>query len=406
MSSHTLKIGLIIIIALSLFTLFSEEVSTPVTDENRLSDNDILAEFNGGKILRKDLDAKISKLPPQIQGRYKTVDSQIQILDIMATEDVFFAEAISRNIDKDPIVLERLDRAKRQFFIQEYYKRFVADAVVITEQAREKYYSDNIKSFFISPYLSINYIQAENEVAALAALNELKAGTPFEEVSEKYNQNTYAKGLKGKVKNIRLNGQIPGVGDDPELDAYISQSTVDPNTFHGPYQTKTGWHIFSTLERVEGRQRPYAEVADDINSRLRPVMEKELLDMIVENLKQKYSVTVDTLLVKDLNLQEKVTDENILNKKLVDSPNADLVFTVRQILDIYSKMPPQEQMFHSKSGANSLITQELSRNLMFLDSEGRNFETVLENNEDYIQTKRYHILQEAYKRLVVDAIQV
>jgi uncharacterized protein YlxP (DUF503 family) len=34
-------------------------------------------------------------------------------------------------------------------------------------------------------------------------------------------------------------------------------------------------------------------------------MEKELLDMIVENLKQKYSVTVDTLLVKDLNLQEK-----------------------------------------------------------------------------------------------------
>jgi hypothetical protein len=52
----------------TVYTFF-REVSTPVTDENRLSDNDILAEFNGGKILRKDLDAKISKLPPQIQGR-------------------------------------------------------------------------------------------------------------------------------------------------------------------------------------------------------------------------------------------------------------------------------------------------------------------------------------------------
>jgi len=390
-----------------MLTIFADEVSTKVTDENRNSDNDVLAEYDGGKILRKDLNEKISKLPPQIQGRYKTVENQIQILDIMATEEVFYLEALKRQVDQEAGVLEKIDRAKKQLFVQEYYKRFVADAVYITEIKKNEYYQENLKAYFVNPYITINYIQAENEEMANKAIAELRAGTPFEQVSATYCQNTYAKGLKGKIKNIRLNGHIPGVGDDPDLDAEIAKTAADPAVVHGPFNTKTGWHIFVTIERVEGRQRPYDEVAEDIENRLRPLMEKDILDKISETLKAKYTVIVDTLLMGELDIQKQASDPEYLNRLVVSSPYPELQFTVSQVYDLYNKMPPQEQIFHVKSGgAANLMKQELQRALMYKDSQGRDFEKIMEENAEFQQMKRYHLLQETYKKLVQDAITI
>ncbi|MDZ4121996.1 MAG: peptidyl-prolyl cis-trans isomerase, partial [Candidatus Cloacimonadaceae bacterium] len=377
------------------------------TSQNRVNDNDVLAEFRGGQILRKDLNDKISKLPPQVQGQYKTVQGQTQILEIMATEEIFYTKGLELNIQSDPAVLEKINAGKKQFYIQEYYKRNVTEPITITDKDKRDFYSENRANYFVHPYLSIYYIQVDNADKGKKALQELKDGTSFEAVSDKYNINTYAKGLKGRVKNIRLNGHIPGLGNDAVLDSLIDIASRDQGKVFGPDFTPTGWHIYQVFERVEGRQRLYEEVEAEIEQRLRPLKESQKMDEVVEALKIKYSVVVDTTLLASLDLRNRKSNSAVEGLTVVSSSEPVLRLTVKELLNQYEKMSPQEQVFYLKEGgAKRVATQELTRNLMFVDARDSRYEDFFRSDPQYVQMQRYHILQEAFKRLVLDRIDI
>jgi hypothetical protein len=396
------------LLLLLAFVLAAEEIAPiPVTNQNRLNPDDVLAEYDGGVITRRDLDAKISKIPPNAQGRYRTVDGQIQVLDIMAVEEAFMAKALQLGIDQDPEVLEKIAAGTRQFYLQEYYKRNVSDLLVVTEADKQRYYNENKQAFYLFPYLSISYIQAQDEASALLALAELNQGKPFAEVSDQYNINTYAKGLKGVIKNIRLNGNIPGVGNDLDLEKYIAESTPDSLKVYGPYKTASGWHIFRTNEYVPGRQKEYSEVQNELEQRARPGVENRLLDELTSRLKLQYAVVIDTALVARIDLQNPVNNSDIENQNVVTSINPELNLSVRQILDSFGKISPQEQLFYVKGGgAAQLVDQELVRALLYADAVEKDYAQYLADNEEYKQMKRYYILNKTFRVLVVDTIEV
>ncbi len=378
-----------------------------VTDDNKLNDSDILAEFDGGTITRKDIDTKISKLPPQYQPRYRTVDGQIEVLNIAAVEEAFFQKAKQLGLDKDQAVLEKIKAVEKRYYMQEFYKRNVSDLVVLSDQDLQDYYAQNQKVFYLYPYITIDYLQVADENEGKKALAELKKGVSFAEVSDKYNQNTYAKGLKGKVKNVRLNGNIPGIGNDAELEGLISKTKVDTLSFVGPVQTSTGWHIFRTTEWIEGRQKEFSEVKPEIEQRLRPLKEREALDTLIDRLKLKYSVEIDSSMANVIDLNSPKINEGIIDNLVVKSPTESLRMTVRQIMDNFDKIPPQEQIFVIKGGGvYQLIDQELIQNLLYLESKASGYEKYFNDNPDYQQTKRSYILRAAYEKLVVNTIEV
>ncbi|MDI3504290.1 MAG: hypothetical protein PWP64_1226 [Candidatus Cloacimonadota bacterium] len=385
----------------------ADETPKPVSNSNLLEDRDVLAEYDGGKILRSDIQAKIAKIPPAHQGRYQTIDGQLQVLDIICTEEVFFQKAKQLGIDKSPEVLERLEDLTRRFYLQEYYKRNVTDLIEITEVDLQKYYDENLKLFYMNPNITIEYIQTETEQDALDALAELEAGASFAEVSDKYNQNTYARGLKGVIKHIRLNGNIPGVGNDAELEEYIGQSKVDPEHCNGPYQTDSGWHIFRTVARVEGRQKEYLEVRPEIEQRLRPILEREKLEEIREELKQKYEVQIHEGIASSIDLKNKDNNaENIYNV-VVYSPHDDLIYTIEDVLTAYNKLSPQEQIFYLKGeGAIAFIDQILIQDLFYIEAKAQNYDQYFVDNEDYQMMRHNIILRRAYEILVLDKIEV
>lgn len=397
----------LLLLLVALACLAEDAAPVPVASQNRLDQKDVLAEYDGGVITRKDLDNKISKIPPNAQGRYRTVDGQIQVLDIMAVEEAFMAKALQLGIDRDPEVLEKIEAGTRQFYLQEFYKRNISDMLVITEQDKRRYYDDNMQAFYQYPYLSISYIQAEDEASALLAIAELNRGAGFAEVSDKYNINAYAKGLKGVIKNIRLNGNIPGVGNDPELEKFIAESTPDSLKVNGPYKTNSGWHIFRTLEHIPGRQKEYAEVQMELEQRARPGVENAMLDDLTAGLKLKYAVEIDTTLISQIDLNNPVNNSDIEAQTVVTSTHPELQLTVKQVLESFSKISPQEQLFYVKGeGARQLVDQELVRSLLYVEAKAQDYGQYLADNDEYRQMRRYYILNKVFRTLVVDAIEV
>lgn len=404
--SRWLTLGLIV--AMGITACFADETApVGVRSQNLINDTDILVEFNGGVITRKDLDTKISHLPVNQQGRYRTVDGQIQVLDIMAVEEAFMAKALKMGVDKDPEIMTKIESGTRQFYIQEYYKRNVSDMVIVTQADKQKYYDDNKQAFYEFPNVTINYIQAADEAAALSAIAELKAGKSFAEVSDKYNLNAYTKGLKGLVKNIRLNGNIPGVGNDLVLEKHIADSTPNATAVLGPFKTNTGWHLFQTLEYIPGRQKPIDEVMPELDQRARPGVEAKLLSDLTDRLKQEFSVVVDTTRVSEINLFDREKNAPIMDVNLITSTSPELNITVATLLDRFAQISPQEQLFYSKGeAAKQLLDQELVRSLLYADAVKQNYSQYMKDNTEYEQMRRYYILNKVFRQLVVDSIQI
>jgi peptidyl-prolyl cis-trans isomerase C len=411
---------LIVVICLTLMfsAMFAQSKSTskkpgaknpaPAVQVPVIPRENILAEFKDGLITKQNLQDKIAKLPPQNQKRFKTIEGQIEMLDIMVVEEVFFLKARDMNLLTDPVVKEKIEAAKKHVLVQEYYKRNVNNKVSLTEADKQAYYNENSKEFFVQPYISILYIQPADEAAAKKALAELKKGVAFETVSNNYSINTYAKSVNGKIKNIRGNGYLPGIGNDAELDEIIMNAPLDTVNFMGPFQTSSGWSIIRIAERVEGRQRPYLECEAEVDQRLRPKKEAEMLEQLVSRQKLVYKVEIDTTTLGMMNLREPAQNAELLDRVVVTSSDVSLNMTAGQLQEKFLKLSPQEQMIYVTSGgAIKLLEQELSRSLMYLDAlRDKSYDEYLENHEDYVQSKRYYVLQEAYKRLVLDQVNV
>jgi len=400
---------IITLISLVTITTFYADELAPieVSKQNRVNETDVLAEFDGGVITRADLEKRISKLPPNVQGRYKTVEGQKQVLDAIAMEEVFAAKAMQLKLNEDPEVLSNIEEAKKQYLIQEFYKRNITDLAVVTEEDKRSYYEENKKFFYVNPNITVNLIQLPDEETALQAIKELRSGKSFEEVSNLYNINNYIKSLKGVVKNIRLNGNIPGIGSDYELEDLIAKAQPDTTAILGPYKTTTGWYVFRVIDHQPGYQKTYEEVYSELEQRVKPVVETRLLNNLMTELKTKYAVVVDSTLVNQIDLRNPAKNKDIEEQVLVNASIPELTITVKSLLDSFSKVSPQEQLFFTKGGgAKQFLEQELIRNLLYLEAKNQNYEEYLKDNEDYQQMKRYYMLQKAYKMLVVDSVKI
>ena len=400
---------IITLISLVTITTFYADDLAPieVSKQNRVNETDVLAEFDGGVITRADLEKRISKLPPNVQGRYKTVEGQKQVLDAIAMEEVFAAKAMQLKLNEDPEVLSNIEEAKKQYLIQEFYKRNITDLAVVTEEDKRSYYEENKKLFYVNPNITVNLIQLPDEETALQAIKELRSGKSFEEVSNLYNINNYIKSLKGVVKNIRLNGNIPGIGSDYELEDLIAKAQPDTTAILGPYKTTTGWYVFRVIDHQPGYQKTYEEVYSELEQRVKPVVETRLLNNLMTELKTKYAVVVDSTLVNQIDLRNPAKNKDIEEQILVNASIPELTITVKSLLDSFSKVSPQEQLFFTKGGgAKQFLEQELIRNLLYLEAKNQNYEEYLKDNEDYQQMKRYYMLQKAYKMLVVDSVKI
>lgn len=403
--SKLLVISLMLLIALSLAA--AESSPKAVKNDNKIDERDVLAEYNGGQILRKDLQNKISKLPPNMQGRFQTMEGQLQVLEIMATEEVFFQKAKELGLENTKDMQERIEKLQKRYYLQEYYKRNVSDMVIISDSDLQAYYQENLKAFYVNPNITIHYIQAASEEEALKAKSELNAGASFAAVSDKYNQNTYAKGLKGVIKNIRLNSNIPGLGNDATLEKAISESSVDPEMVYGPIHTNTGWHIFRTVDWIKGWQKEFAEVKPELEQRVRPGKEREILEALKERLMERYGVVIHDEVLQQMDLSGKKKSDLDPETLVISSNNEDLKYSVKDIMDVFNKLSPQEQIFYIKGGGPvQLVDQELSQKLLYLEAVNEHYEKYFDQNEEYVQLKRNLILRKAFELLVIDTIQV
>ncbi len=193
------------------------------------------------------------------------------------------------------------------------------------------------------------------------------------------------------------------------MENIIRNAQVDTLNFIECIKTDYGWHILRIVDWIEGYQKDFNEVKPEIEQRVRPMKERELLNALMDNLKIKYAVMVDSAIVNTISLDPNKRNSNkpILDNIIVSSSEPSLQYTVRQLLQNFDKLSPQEQLFINKGGGiNLLIEQELTQGLMYLEAKANGYEKYFSENEDYLQAKRSYVLRRAFEKLVSDTIEI
>ena len=217
----------------------------------------------------------------------ETPEGKKEILDTMIVRELVMQEAQKDGIDKSPEVIDRLEDLKKRVVVEAYFKKKVEEQAKITDADLQKFYDQNKEKFKTGDQVRASHILVKTEKDAQDILAQLKGGSQFEELAEKYSVDPAgAKG--GDLGWFGKSSMIP----DFEKVAF----SLKEGELSGIVKTQFGYHIIKlTGKRAAGSS--LAEVKDQIKAALLPDKQQEVFKKIKEDLKKtaKYSVKEDVL---------------------------------------------------------------------------------------------------------------
>lgn len=358
----------------------------------------VLAEGLNIKVTKKQLRDRISKIPPMYASRYKTKEGQMQVLDILITEELFYQYALKLGIDKEDSVIKNQITSLKNSYNDRYMNREIRSKINLTDKDLTDFYNQNKAQYLIAPKISILHLQAKNDSVATAVKSALASGQKFTDLINTYSSNDYSKKKKGLINMIRHNKYINGIGNDPELDNLIF-ACPDTSNVYGPYPTTTGIHFFKKIQHEKEIQKDFSEVKNDIENRLRFDLEKKLSEERIAQLKVKYHVVIkDTLLEKTDFMRLSPAQYDLV---IVESDNAMIKMTAKQAYDALQTRYQMERLdiTNPKIRATAL-KNEIDSRIFYAHTIDLGYNELLKDDAEVIQLKHNAILRELYQKEV------
>ena len=98
----------------------------------------VLAAFDGGEITLENLESRIQLIPPIYQPKYSSIDGKKSLLQDLCTEELFYQEALNRNVTQDERFQKTIDDQIKSTYYNEYIKNITGNNNLIIANITEK----------------------------------------------------------------------------------------------------------------------------------------------------------------------------------------------------------------------------------------------------------------------------
>ena len=397
----------LLITALAILVLMVLAGCSGVSQET-VSSKEILVQYDGGTITKAYFDQFVQTLPNEQQEALNMAGQQVKLLNSMAREEAFFCKAKQLGYDKNPEVLDLIKKRLKPFYINDFYNEKIRSKATASDAEVVSYYEENPDFFTETAKATIRYIQAKDMETAQGIISDLtERGIDFKIVSSRKSINDYAKNNDGIIREVRNNGYIQGVGYDAVLDSLIFSQPVNTDEVYGPYETETGIHIFTILNREDSYVKPFEEVKDLAKERTMALKQKKLSDNMVNEVINSQEITIDNEVLNKIDFVDTSNNtESDLEAKVLTSKNDDFNWTVANLLDIYNTLEKNERMFISQSTPEEILDHLLAKEVFYFELKKDGFDKELNKTMKYNRNIRNIILSYAYQQLVASQIEV
>jgi len=287
--------------------------------------SEVVAKVDDAVITVSDVQTRIDKQAPFVRVRYADPAKKRQLLDELVQNEAIAAEAARRGYDKEPDVQRAVKQQMVAAFVQ---KNFDAKLKVedVPDADVERYYNEHPAEFHQKDAVGVYAVFVKNKGKADHAYAQAqtlpKGPAGLEEQQERFRE------MATKVSDVPESKSLAG-----DLLFFYEDSTVVPKPiveaafklkavgdFAPPIKTDQGWAVILLTQKRSGINRPLPAVKRQIQQRLFRDLRSKALDVFVEDLRKKSSITINDANLSKVVLQAGSADPGFTRPGPLGSP--------------------------------------------------------------------------------------
>ena len=239
----------------------------------------VVAQVGGTKILLSEMQEVVDTAPDHV--KQALLAQKDKLLDEMVNQELFYQEGMALKLAEDAVVLQSLERARKQIIIQRMLQMQVQDKVKVTSAEVKEYYEKNPDKFLVPERVRAAHILVKDEKLANALLDKIKKGTDFASLAAEHS-----------VDPSKMNGGDLGFFARGSLVPEFEKAVfaLPEGGVSGVVQTKYGFHIIKSIKKEAPKPLDFGEVKENLAAQMLATKQQEELSKILQALTKKNSV--------------------------------------------------------------------------------------------------------------------
>jgi peptidyl-prolyl cis-trans isomerase C len=218
------------------------------------------------------------------------------LLDDMIRRELMLQEAAQRGITRDTLLEGMRRRSEEELLVTALTEQLAPRNVPVSTAEVAAYYD------WHRTESQVQIVYASSPGAAAAALAQLRAGTPFDQVAQAFN----AMSPVPPDGNI---GFVPGGGMLEPLDSAVRTAKI--GEIVGPLRVGTrNWFIARVLARRPAKLPPLATIQEDLRTQLSQRKNRARIQQVIEALGTAYRIDIDPNAAPELYMRANGADSS------------------------------------------------------------------------------------------------
>lgn len=244
----------------------------------------VIAQINGKEIREDDFKMRFSRLPASLKTRYSDEKGKKEFLEEIIKRELLLQEAKRLGIERDRVLLERIEEMRERMTLNEFLQREVEDKLVTTDKELEDYYNLHREEFKSPDEARVSQIVVKSDEDGKVVLNKLHNGADFARMAKEFSIDIATKNSGGNLGIIQK-GRIY-----PQLDSAIF--SMNEGEISGPIETETGYHIVKLHEKRPGVPLSFKDARNIVMQRYHLEKRSKVFEELVTGLRSKASITI------------------------------------------------------------------------------------------------------------------
>ncbi|MFZ7132369.1 MAG: peptidylprolyl isomerase [Eubacteriales bacterium] len=241
----------------------------------------VLATINGREITQDNIDELLYTIPKEEVAKYASTEGQKQLLDELVAQELFYADALDRALDKTKEFLNQLEMTREKLVKSFAISKYLMEFKVTDEEARE-YYENNPTQFISPNKVRASHILIDDEEAAKMILKKITAKEiTFADAASQYSK-CPSKDKEGDLGFFQK-GQMVKEFEEAAFHMHVGETNI--------IKTMYGYHIIVITDQQKSSVMDYVAVLPQIKKHLLSLKQNNAFIERVAHLKEKYTVT-------------------------------------------------------------------------------------------------------------------
>jgi len=239
---------------------------------------DIAATVNGIPISKKSVDQIVGQR--SAMGQPDSPETRKAIINQLAMQMLVSQEAIKKNLDKTPEVVEQINLTRQSILANAFVQDYTKNNTVSDDMLKAEY--DKIKSQMSGTEYKARHILVNKEAEAKVIIAKLKNNAKlFESLANEYSKDPGSRDNGGELGWFDARSMVP------EFGAAVARLAKGKFTLE-PVKTEFGYHVI-LLEDTRTREAPAFE---QVKPQLAKQVQEQNLKKLVDDMMAKAKIEI------------------------------------------------------------------------------------------------------------------